>query len=80
MNGEIPPVADTTETTKMIKTRDRFDLEQEILECWKVVNDIQMYIAQNAQPQDFNVLAEYYERKFDRLWDTFEQLVHTRKL
>jgi hypothetical protein len=26
------------------------------------------------------VLAQYYERKFDRLWDTFEQLVHTKKL
>ena len=77
MNGAIPPVPEATE---MIKTRDRFDLEQEILECWKVVNDIQMYIAQDAQPQDFNVLAEYYERKFDRLWDTFEHLVHTRKL
>jgi hypothetical protein len=26
------------------------------------------------------VLAEYYERKFDRLWATFEQLVHTKQL
>jgi len=76
MHGETP----ATETTKMTKIRDRFDLEQEILECWKVVNDIQMYIAQGAQTEDFNVLAEYYERKFDRLWDTFEQLVHTKQL
>jgi hypothetical protein len=76
MHGEIP----ATETTEMTKIRDRFDLEQEILECWKVVNDIQMYIAQGAQTEDFNVLAEYYERKFDRLWDTFEQLVHTKQL
>jgi len=76
MHGETP----ATETTEMTKTRDRFDLEQEILECWKVVNDIQLYIAQGAQTKDFNVLAEYYERKFDRLWDTFEQLVHTKQL
>jgi len=77
MNGVIPPVVEETE---MIKTRDRFDLEQEIMECWKVVNDIQMYVEQGAQTQDFKVLAEYYERKFDRLWDTFEQLVHTKQL
>jgi hypothetical protein len=76
MHGETP----ATETTEMTKIRDRFDLEQEILECWKVVNDIQMYMAQGAQTEDFNVLAEYYERKFDRLWDTFEQLVHTKQL
>jgi RNAse (barnase) inhibitor barstar len=50
------------------------------MECWKVVNDIQMYVEQGAQTQDFKVLAEYYERKFDRLWDTFEQLVHTKQL
>jgi hypothetical protein len=77
MNGVIPPVVEETEMTK---TRDRFDLEQEILECWKVVNDIQMYIEQGAQTEDFKVLAEYYERKFDRLWATFEQLVHTKQL
>ena len=77
MNGEIPPVVEEAE---MIKTRDRFDLEQEIMECWKVVNDIQMYVEQGAQTQDFKVLAEYYERKFDRLWDTFEQLVRTKQL
>jgi hypothetical protein len=77
MNGTIPPVVEETE---MIKTRDRFDLEQEILECWKVVNDIQMYIEQGVQTEDFKVLAEYYERKFDRLWATFEQLVHTKQL
>jgi len=77
MNGVIPPVVEETE---MIKTRDRFDLEQEIMECWKVVNDIQMYVEQGAQTQDFKVLAEYYERKFDRLWNTFEQLVHTKQL
>jgi hypothetical protein len=80
MNGEIPPIPKINETSETPTIRDRFDLEQEILECWKVVNDIQMYIAQGAQTEDFNVLAQYYERKFDRLWDTFEQLVHTRKL
>jgi hypothetical protein len=62
------------------KTKDRFDLEQEILECWKVVNDIQLYIAQDAATEDFNVLAEYYERKFNCLWNTFESMIHERKM
>ena len=62
------------------KTKDRFDLEQEILECWKVVNDMQMYIDQDATTEDFKVLAEYYERKFNCLWSTFESMVHERKM
>ena len=66
----------TTET----KTRSRFDLEQEMLECWKVVNDIEMYVEQGASTEDFKVLAQYYERKFNRLWDTFENMVHERKM
>ena len=66
--------------TQTTKTRDRFDLEQEILECWKVTNDITMYIEQGVSVEEFKTLAAYYERKFDRLWNTFENLVHERKL
>ena len=62
------------------KTRDRFDLEQEILECWKVTNDINMFVEQGSSVEDFKTLAAYYEKKFDRLWSTFEQLVHESKL
>ncbi len=68
------------EMTEEAKLRDRFDLEQDVLECWKVVNDIQMYIEQGAPVEEFRVLAEYYERKFDRLWSTFESMVHERKM
>lgn len=57
------------------KSRDRFDLEQEILECWKVTNDIKLFAEQRG---DFSVLSQYYEQKFERLWSTFEHLVHTR--
>ena len=70
MSGETPQT----------KTRDRFDLEQEILECWKVTNDITMYVEQGVSVEEFKTLAAYYERKFDRLWSTFENLVHERKL
>ena len=62
------------------KTKDRFDLEQEILECWKVTNDIQMYVDQGVATEDFKVLAEYYERKFNLLWNTFESMIHERKM
>ena len=59
---------------------DRFDFEQEIMECWKITNDLQMYIDQDASIEDTKVLIDYYERKFDKLWNTFETLIHERKI
>jgi len=67
MSGEIPET----------DTRDRFDLEQEILECWKVTADIKLFAEQRG---DFDVLSQYYEAKFNRLWETFEHLVHTQAI
>ena len=59
---------------------DRFELEQEILECWKITNDLQMYIDQGASIEDTKVLIDYYERKFQKVWDTFETMIHERKI
>jgi hypothetical protein len=59
---------------------DRFDFEQEILECWKITNDLQMYIDQGAKIEDTKVLIDYYERKFQKVWDTFETLIKERKI
>jgi hypothetical protein len=62
------------------KTKDRFDLEQEILQCWNITDDIKSYVAESATSEEFAALAQYYERKFDRLWNTFESMVHERKM
>lgn len=59
---------------------NRFDFEQEIMECWKITNDLQMYIDQGASIEDTKVLIAYYERKFQKVWDTFETLIHERKI
>ena len=59
---------------------NRFDFEQEIMECWKITNDLQMYIDQGAKIEDTKVLIDYYERKFDKLWNTFENMIHERKI
>ena len=41
------------------KTKDRFDLEQEILQCWNVTDDIKNYIAESATSEEFSALAQY---------------------
>jgi len=59
---------------------DRFEFEQEIMECWKITNDLQMYIDQGASIEDTKVLIDYYDRKFQKVWDTFETLIKERKI
>ena len=58
---------------------DRFDLEQQILECWKVTDDIKLFVSQNSNSEEFNALSIYYEKKFEQLWGTFETMCAERK-
>ena len=54
---------------------DRFDLEQQILDCWKITDEIPMMEAQGANVADMTSLACVYEFKFKQLWTTFEAMV-----
>ena len=65
---------------------DRFDLEQEILNCWRVTDDIDLVATlisnTHLEPRDqdklMNVLIglkELYNARFDSLFHTFEILV-----
>ena len=58
---------------------DRFDLEQQILDCWKITDDIAMMELQGATTADMTSLACVYEYKFKRLWEIFEGMVHERQ-
>jgi len=58
---------------------NRFDLEQQILECWKVTEDITMMAKQNASTDSLNALSTYYEHKFNQLWSTFETMCAERQ-
>ena len=66
--------------------KDRFDLEQEIMECWNVTKDIQnLYYASESMTEDqlqnyLLGLEAIYEVKFNKLWDTFEQCVRKDKI
>lgn len=55
---------------------DRFDLEQQILDCWKITDDIAMMELQGANTADMTSLACVYEYKFKRLWEIFEDMTH----
>ena len=74
-----------------MKPKDRFDLEQEIMNCWKVTNDIDSvahFVGQiniDAKDQDalLNMLLgmkQLYDVKFEILFETFEELIRAGEL
>jgi len=66
-----------TETTET-KTPDRFDLEQQILDCWKITDDLKLVAVHGEQA--IEAVATLYELKFEQLWSTFESMVAERKM
>ena len=64
----------------------RFDLEQNIMQCWNVCDDIQLYLDMHDkmdEDQRMNYLIglkQMYQMKFERCWDSFETCVRTRQI
>jgi hypothetical protein len=66
----------------------RFDLEQQIMSCWQIVDDIKIvdeYVLEGGLTKDqiSNALLgmqEIYQMKFDKLFRNFESLVHDGKI
>ena len=58
---------------------DRFDLEQQILDCWNITDEIPMMEAQGANVADMTSLACVYDFKFKQLWSTFETMIAERQ-
>lgn len=66
----------------------RFDLEQQILRCWNVTDDIDL-LYKNVLERDMSKddisnyllgLKVIYEAKFNEAFNTFEELVSKREL
>jgi hypothetical protein len=57
------------------KTVDRFDLEQQIMQCWSMVDDLKQFVEAGASTDELRALAKVYERKFDILFETFSTMV-----
>jgi hypothetical protein len=62
-------------TAAVPQTVDRFDLEQQIMQCWSMVDDLQAFIDAGASTDELRALAKVYQRKFDILFETFSTMV-----
>jgi hypothetical protein len=64
---------------------DRFDLEQNILQCWQIVEELRLFrenfsgLTNEDQDAYIRGLELMYETKFQKLWDGFEKMVHEKQ-
>lgn len=67
---------------------DRFDLEQGILKCWNITDDIYL-LYENVMESEMSKddiantllgIHKLYEMKFEKLFANFETLVQEKKL
>jgi len=73
--------------------KTRFDLEQEIMHCWNICEDVKLlnkYVLEGT-PEGAELSKDYianyllgletvYELKFQELWTTFEQLTQAQQI
>lgn len=57
------------------RTVDRFDLEQQILTCWSMVDDLRQFANSGADTDELRALSKVYDRKFNILFETFSTMV-----
>lgn len=69
---------------KLSEEADRFDLENAIMDCWRIVDDLEQ-IREHCEFDDREDnlmlgLKSLYDVKFNNLQQIFEGMVHTRKM
>ena len=57
------------------RTVDRFDLEQQIMQCWTMVDDLRAFANSGADTDELRALSKVYDRKFDILFETFSTMI-----
>lgn len=67
--------------------KDRFSLEQEIMDCWGITRDLDYVLKMLDKDYTEDDLANViiglrvlYEQKFDTMFATFEKLIRDRKI
>ena len=61
--------------------KTRFDMEQEIMTAWQVLDDIKMLSARDGTTkEDWDAVVRLYQIRFETLFETFEQLIKDRAI
>lgn len=61
------------------KTKTRFDMEQEIMQAWQVLDDIKLLSTrEGTEKADWDAVTRLYQIRFETLFETFEQMIKDR--
>lgn len=60
------------------KAATRFDLEQSIMHCWGILDDIQILQKHNASSDAYAALAVLYQIHFEELFAIFDEVIKER--
>jgi hypothetical protein len=58
---------------------DRFDLEQAILNCWGITDDLRMAAGVEGNVSLLNAIAELYDARFEALFKVLTTMIEERK-
>jgi len=59
-------------------TKTRFDMEQEIMQAWQVLDDVKMLSARaGTTKEDWDAVCRLYQIRFETLFETFEHCIKT---
>jgi hypothetical protein len=59
-------------------TKTRFDMEQEIMQAWQVLDDIRMLSTrEGTEKADWDAVTRLYQIRFETLFETFEHCIKT---
>ena len=57
-------------------TKTRFEMEQEIMQAWQVLDDIKMLSArEGTEKADWDAVTRLYQIRFETLFETFEHMI-----
>ena len=61
---------------------DRFDFEQELVRFAYIIDDLKQVNRgiNGINDKQIDNIINYYDDKFNDLWDLFEELVHTKQI
>jgi hypothetical protein len=66
----------------IVKETDRFTLEEKIMNCWRVIDDLKtlgnVYDREHTEDEILNILigiTDLYDQRFNELFDTFEECI-----
>ena len=64
---------------KMTKPADRFDLEQAILSCWGITNDLRMAAGVEGNAELLNAIAVLYDARFNELFEILSTMIEKKR-